>query len=329
MFAVKSLLKALFVLIFVIFLTTALFVRNGLSKESYPDRPITMVSPWTPGMYDTLLRILSKAAEKELGQPIIVENRPGATGVVGTNHVFKSTPDGYTLAYVASHMYVQNPHMMNVPYDVFKDTTDICGLFKHSQGFAVKTDAPWNTFEDVITYAKKNPGKFSYATSGKGGSTHVAFEYIGMQEGIKWKMVPFGSGGEATMACLGGHSDGVVVGSFDIIPFVRSGKLKFLLGLNDFRLHDFPDVPQMSERGYAFFALTVSGVAGPRGISEPIIRRLEDAFRKAVQDPSFVEAARQGAFFIQFMSGKEYTESWKSRYDKMGELIKALGLYKK
>ena len=255
MFAVKSLLKALLVVIFVIFSTTTLFVRNGLSKESYPDRPITMVVPWSPGMFDTILRILSKAAEKELGQPIIIENKPGATGVVGSNHVFKSAPDGYALVYISTHIYVQNAHMMNMPYDVFKDTTDICGIFKHSQGFAVKTDAPWKTFEDVITYAKKNPGKFSYATSGKGGSTHVAFEYIAMKEGIKWKMLPFGSGGEATMAALGGHTDGVVVGSFDIIPFVRAGKLRFLLGLNDFRLHDFPDVPQMSEKGIWFFCI--------------------------------------------------------------------------
>jgi tripartite-type tricarboxylate transporter receptor subunit TctC len=329
MFTTKSLSKIFLVVILVIYSITAFWVRNGLSQEVYPNRPITIVVPWGPGMFDSILRILSRAAEKELGQPIVVENRPGATSVVGTNHVFKSTPDGYTLVYISSHAYAQNPHIMNVPYDVFKDTTDVCGIFKHSHSFAVKEDAPWKTFEEVITYAKKNPGKFKYACSGKGGSQHIAFEYIGTKEGIKWTMVPFGSGGEATMAALGGHTDGVVAGSFDFIPFVRAGKMRILLGLNDFRLPDFPDIPHMLEKGYTGFASTITGVAGPKGIPEPVIQKLENAFKKAVKDPSFMEAARNGAFFVNFMTGKEYTESWKSRYDLMGELIKAMGLTKK
>jgi tripartite-type tricarboxylate transporter receptor subunit TctC len=310
-------------------LSSGLLSGTGVSQENYPDRPITMVIPFSPGMYDTVNRVLCKAAEKELGQPIIVENKPGSIGVVGMSYVFRSTPDGYTLCPVATGTYIQYPFMMDVPYDPFKDITDICGVFKFSQGLAVKSDSPWKTFEDLIAYAKKNPGKFTYASSGIGGTQHIAMEWIAKKEGIRWRMVPFKSGGDAAMAALGGHTDGFVAGGGDIIPLVKAGKMRFLLGLNDFRWPDFPDVPNMAEKGYGFFALTYIGIAGPKGIPDAIRQKLENVFKVAVKDPTFLKVLKQNGLLPQFMSGEEFTEHWKSRYDEMKKLIMGLGLFKK
>jgi tripartite-type tricarboxylate transporter receptor subunit TctC len=322
MFAMKSMLKLFFIVIFSI---TILFVSNGLSQEIYPNRPITVVVAWPAGMMlDTMTRLLCKAAEKELGQPIVVENRPGASGVIGASYVFKSAPDGYTLLMVSTPDYFK-PHTVKIPYDPFKDTVDICGVFKYTNGLIVRNDAPWKTMDDLIAYAKKNPpGKFKYATTGVGTSHHVVMEYIAMEEGIKWTMIPFAS--NPAVAFLGGHVDGLSAGIADLLPLIQAGKARLLLALNDFRWSDCPDVPHMLERGYSFYTLNFIALAGPKGISEPIKKKLEKVFLEATKDPSFVEAANKYIINVTPMRGEEYTKDWQSRYTKVGEVSKAIGI---
>jgi tripartite-type tricarboxylate transporter receptor subunit TctC len=305
------------------------FKGYGSAEEAYPDRPVTMIVSWGPGMFDTMIRVLCKAAEKKLGQPIIVENKPGASGIIGTNYVIKSTPDGYTIGETDTAGYISKPYIMNVPYDPFRDLTDICGVFKYIHGYAVKTESPWKTHEEVIAYSKKNPGKFKYGVSGLGTMTHLPMAWISMKEGAHWTAVPFKSGGEAAMACLGGHTDAFSAGSMDIMPLVKAGKMRLMLGLNDFRWPEFPDVPNMAEKGYGFSALTIIGIAGPRGIPEPIVKKLEHVFKEAVEDSSFVEVIKKSYLIRSFMSGKEFTEHNKSRENQTRDLIKTLGLLKK
>lgn len=322
----KSLLK---VFLIVIFFGSALIVSKAYSQEIYPNRPITVVLGWGPGMGDTIARVICKAAERELGQPVIVENKPGAAGSIGMNYVLKSKPDGYTLGVPMTNSYIVQPHLRKVPYDPFAESIEITTIFKYNYGLAVRADAPWNSYEDLIAYAKKNPGKFTYSTAGIGTVHYICMERIAMKEGIKWTHVPFKSGGEAVAACLGGHTDAVVQGSVDEIPHIKVGKLKLLLVLDDKRWPTFPSVPAILEKGYSFYAYSYMCLNGPKGVPESIIKKLEEAFNKAKRDPSFLETLDKFQVGVGDLGGKEYSAIWRSKYDEMGKVIRALGLEEK
>jgi tripartite-type tricarboxylate transporter receptor subunit TctC len=314
------------VFLIAIFLIMAVFIRNGVSQELYPNRPVTVVVPWSAGMADTMTRAICNVAEKELGQPIIVENRPGAGGAIGVNYVLKSKPDGYSLGIASTTNYITYPHTKKLPYDVLKDVTDIMVFCRYNQLLCVRADAPWNTYEELIEYAKKNPDKFTYATPGLGSGQHICMEQIAMEEGIKWTVIPFKGGGAAVLACLGGHTNGVTMSSIETSAHIKAGKLKLLLVLTDSRLPDFPDIPTILEKGYDFTATTYLSLYGPRGLAEPIRQRLEDVFKKAVEDPSFTEVAKKFQIGTVYMSGKEYSDYWRSKYGERGKVIKLLGL---
>ena len=302
---------------------------KGISQEAYPTKPITMIiRTGAGGMADTMTRLICKGAEKELGQPIVCENKPGAGGVVGMSYVLKSKPDGYTLGASTTAPYINSPHMEKVPYNPLTDVTDVMVYFKYTHALCVKTDAPWNTFEDVLAYARKNPGKFTYASAGVGVTQHIVMERIAMKEGIKLSFVPFKSGTEPVVACLGGHVNAAAQGPADVVPHIQAGKLKVLLALNDNRWEIAPKVPTVLEK-YGFYGLSLQGVFGPKGMPEPIREKLQNVFKKAMSDPAYIEAAKTLNVVITYMGGKEYEKLWKSQYDEMGKIIRALGLGKK
>lgn len=320
----RSLLKIVFLMILVIMTVP---IRNGLCQETYPNRPITMIVNYGAGTIDTLTRVICKVAEKELGQPIIVENKPGATGTIGINYVLKAKPDGYTLGTSSTTEYIHTPHMQKSSFNVLTDLTDILAFFKYSWGLCVRADAPWNTFEEVISYAKKNPGKFTYASPGVASTMHITMERIAMKEGITWTGIPFKGGGEAVLACLGGNVDAVPQTALVVAGHLQAGKLKMLLILSDSRWPDFPTVPHIMEKGYDFCAFSYGSVYGPVGLQEPVKQKLETVFKKAMADPLFLEQVKRFHMEVPtFKSGKEYSDFWKSKYDEMGKVIKALGL---
>ena len=299
---------------------------NALSAEIYPKRPINMVNWSTAGMADTITRVLSKNAEKELGQPIIIENKPGAGGVIAVNYIVHSKPDGYTIGMGVTSNFANKPHTSKLSYDILTRTTDILAVCKYNFGLAVKVDAPWNTFEDIIAYAKKNPGKFTYAMSGIGGSPHITMERIAMKEELKWTGIPFKSGGEAVVACLGGHANAVIQGSIDVLPHIKAGSLKMLLSLDGDKWPEVPSAPTILEKGYNFTAMSYISYFGPKGIPEPIRQKLEDTFKKAMEDPSFNELMTKYSVKKTFMRGKDYASLWKPYYHEMGKVIRALDL---
>ena len=317
--------------VFLIVISLVMFSspKNGLSQESYPTKSITVViRSGAGGMADTMTRLICKVAEKELGQPIVCENRAGAGGVVGTSYVLKSKPDGYTLGASTTAPYINSPHMEKVPYNPLTDVTDILVYFKYTHALCVRTDAPWKTFEDVLDYARKNPGKFNYGAAGVGVTQHIVMERIAMKEGIKWSLVPFKSGTEPVVACLGGHIHAVAQGPADVAQHIEAGKLKLLLALNDNRWAIAPKVPTVQEK-YGFYGLSLQSIFGPKGIPEPIKEKLHNAFKKAMSDPSYFEAAKSLNVDVFYMSGKDYEKLWKSQYDEMGRIIRDLGLGKK
>ena len=305
------------------------FVPSAFSQDTYPDRPISMVVWSTAGMGDTVTRTLCQSVEKILGQPVVIETKPGAAGAIAINYALKAKPDGYTLCMTVTSNYIVAPHMKDVGYDVLKDVADIAAVCKYNFGLCVRADSPWNRYEDVLKYARENPGKFTYACAGVGTTQHIAMERIAAKEGITWTQVPFKSGGESVIACLGGHTDAVVQGSVDILPQIKAGKLKMLLSLDGDKWPDVPTAPTILEKGYKFTAMSYISYMTRAGVPEPVLKKLRSAFKQAVEDPSFKEVLSQYNVPPAYMPGEEYQKLWKSNYDEMGKIIKKLGLAKK
>jgi tripartite-type tricarboxylate transporter receptor subunit TctC len=328
MFRSKNRLSKLFLLS--VFSILALFAREGLSAEIFPDKPITLVNGWQAGgMHDNLSRLLSRAAEKELGQPIINENKTGAAGVIAKAFVVKSKPDGYTLGTTITATYTVQPQIRKTPYNPFTDVTDIMTFAKYNNGICVRTDSQWNTIEDVIAYSKKNPGKFTYAHPGVGMMPHIVLEQYTMDEGIKWAGIPFKGGPDAVIAAVGGHVDAVVMGTGDLIPQIKAGKLRLLLIISGTRWPEVPNVPTILEKGHELYVLSYMGIYGPKGLPEPIRQKLETAFKNAMKDRAFQDMLKQYYIEEAFLTGKEYSEKWKAMYAPMGKVLNTLGLVEK
>lgn len=323
-------LKRSLAVIFVVpLLVSFLVVIGAYAQDAYPNRPVTMVVTFGPGMIDTVTRVLCKAAEKDLGQPIVIENKPGAAGTIGTNYLAKSKPDGYTLGSIGLGSCTIHPHLKNLAYNPLTDIVDITTIIRYPFGISVKRDAPWNSLEDIIAYARKNPGKFRYATAGYGIPQHICMERIALQEGIKWTLVPFKSGSESIISCLGGHTDATLQGPVDAMPQIRAGKLKLLLAIDEKRWGYLPDVPNILEKGYKFFANSYFSVSVPKGVPDRIIKKVEEVFNKAKKDPAFIQTLETFAVDVGTMNGKEYSTMWKKEYQEMKDVIKTLGLQDK
>lgn len=270
---------------------------------------------------------MSKIAEKELGQPIICENKAGGGGAIAKSHVLKSKGDGYTLGVCTTATNINTPHMQKVPYNPLTDLKEVMVFMQYTHALCVRSDSPWNTFEDVLAYARQNPGKFTYGAAGIGVTQHIAMERIAMKEKIKWSIVPFKSGSEPVIALLGGHVNAAAQGPVDVIPHIQAGKLRFLLSLNDVRWPIAPNIPSMQEK-YGFFGMSYESIYAPVGIAESVREKLEKAFKNAMNDPAFIEAAKAFNVVTVYMGGKEYEKMWKSHYEEMGKIIRELGLAK-
>jgi tripartite-type tricarboxylate transporter receptor subunit TctC len=222
-----------------------------------------------------------------------------------------------------------HPHMKKLPYNPLTDVKDIIPVIRYNVGIVVRKDAPWNTFEDIIAYSKNNPGKFTFATAGIGVPQHICMERIAMKEKIKWTHIPFKSGPESVLACLGGNTDATVQGSVDVLPYIEAGKFKLLLAIDEKRWKCLPNVPNIYEKGYDFSSNTYFAISGPKGIPESIGKKLENAFSKAKKDPSFIQTLERFKVDEATMSAKEYEDFWRKEYYVMEEVIKTLGLQAK
>lgn len=307
---------------------TALLLPSWIrAQESYPSKPLSLVVTFGAGAMDTIARSIAKAAEKDFGQPIMVENKPGGGGAIGMINVLKSKPDGYTIGVTGTSNFIVTPHVQTLPFNVLTDMKDILAIAKYNFLLTVKADSPWKNFDEFLDYVKKNPGKFSYSTVGVGTAAYISMERIALHGKLKWNPVPFKGGGEAIAAVLGGHTQGVIMSAVESSPHIKAGKLRPLLILSDSRLPEFPNVPSVMDKGYDVPAIAYISLFGPKALPESIRQKLEDVFKKALSNPSYIEVTQQFQIEIpKFKGGKEYNEYWKSRYEDMGNVIKTLGI---
>jgi tripartite-type tricarboxylate transporter receptor subunit TctC len=297
------------------------------AADAYPTRPITLIVPWPAGgSTDTHLRKLSELASRHLGQPIVVENKPGAGGMLGPAGMARSAaPDGYTLSQLTVAAFRQ-PYMQKVDWDPLRDFTYIIGVSGYTFGMVVKSDSPFKTFNDLMAYAKANPGKMSYASTGTGTSPHLLVEELAAKAGVQLLHVPFKGNADSTQALLGGHvmaqSDATGWGKF-----VDQGAFRLLVTFGEQRTRW--GAPTAKELGYDVVSYSPYGIVGPKGMDPKIVKTLHDAFKKAMDDPEHQRILQTLDQVYWYKSSEEYARWAAETFVTERALIERLGLLAK
>jgi len=267
--------------------SAALLTAAARAESKFPTRPISVICPFSPGgTADAQLRVLVAAAAREVGQPMIVETRSGASGTIGPASLLRNPPDGYTLSFATTIALLRQPFIQPTRYDPAKDFTYIIGVTRFECGLVVRQDAPWKTLEEFLQDAKRRPNKISYGTVGVGTAQHTAMLKLADKLGIEWTNVPFKGSGEVFTALSGGHVDAISETS-GWAPFVDSGKFRILALYGDRRLKRWPNAPTLKEKGYDIVESIPWGIIGPARMDPSLVKALHGIFRKAMQDPSF------------------------------------------
>ena len=254
------------------------------SAQQFPAKPVTMIVPWPAGgTTDITMRALAEATGKYLGQQVIVENKPGASGTLGAVAMLNARPDGYTITQIPVTVF-RLPHIEKTPFDPLTDLTYILGISGYTFGVVVRTEAPWKTWGEFVAFAKANPDKISYGTPGANTSLHITMEEIALKQGLKWVHVPHKGNAPAMVALLGGHIDSVA-DSTGWAPHVQAGKVRLLVTWGENRTKRWPDVPTLKELGFGIVSNSPYGLAGPKGIDPRTVKALHDAFKKGAEDP--------------------------------------------
>jgi tripartite-type tricarboxylate transporter receptor subunit TctC len=308
-----------------------LFILSSALAADYPTKPINMLIGYPAGgSTDLSTRALTAEASKILKQPIICSNQVGAAGTLVLGRVKGEKPDGYTIFNAPTANFCRIPHLQPVPYDPLKDFIFIMQYGLYQYGLVVRSDSPWNTFEEFIDYAKKNPNKIKYATSGLGTGQHLAMEYLSLKLGIQWNHVPFTGGTQAVTALLGGHVQAVSQVT-EWKEHVLAGKLRLLVVWTPQRIKAFREIPTLMEKGYPFAVHSGLSFMGPAGIPKPVVEKLQNAFRQAMDSQVFLDVMDKFDMPPAYMDSESLTKFIPRDYQETGELIKSLGigLYKK
>lgn len=306
-----------------------LLLSSFAQGADFPTKAVTVICPWPPGgSTDITMRALAETTGKYLGQPVVIENKPGGGGTVGpVTMTATGKPDGYTLSQIPITV-IRYPIIMKANWDVLKDFSYIIHVTGYTFGVVVKTDAPWKTWDEFVAYAKANPGKVSYATPGAGTTLHITMERIAMQRGIKWIHVPMKGGGETTPAVLGGHVS-ATADSTGWGPQVDAGQLRLLVtwGLN--RTKRWPNVPTLKELGYGIVSNSPYGIAGPKGMDPKVVKILHDAFKKGMEDPAHLKVLAQFDMEPFYKNTEDYKAFMKEQWEEEKVILEKLGLKKK
>jgi tripartite-type tricarboxylate transporter receptor subunit TctC len=295
--------------------------------QNYPNRPITLIVPWPAGgSTDTHLRKLGELASKHLGQPIIIENKPGFGGMLGPSTMAKSAaPDGYTLSQLTVGAF-RTPHMQKVDWDPLRDFTYIIGVSGYTFGVVVKSDSPFKTFDDLVAYAKANPEKMSFGSTGNGTSPHLLMEEVAAKAGVKLLHVPYKGNADSTQALMGGHimaqSDATGWGKF-----VDAGTFRLLVTFGDQRTRW--GAPTAKELGYDVVSYSPYGIVGPKGMDPRIVKIIHDAFKKAIDDPENTKVLQQLDQVYWYRNSEDYAKWAAETNVSERALIERLGLLAK
>ena len=308
-------------------LTVAVFAALSLpaAAQSFPSQPVKLIVPWPPGgSSDVVLRALADATTKHLGQPITIENKAGATGTIGAATVAATKPDGYVITQMPVSVY-RLPFMSKVNFDPLRDFTYIIHLTGYTFGVAVREDSPWKTFPELLTWAKANPGKLSYGSPGIGSSLHLTMEEIAEKSGIELLHVPFRGAADSMQALLGGQIM-AIADSTSWAPMVEAGKFRLLVTWGAERTKRFPQVPTLKELGYGIVSTSPFGLAGPANMDPKVVKALHDAFKKGMEEKSYLDVLERYDQVPAYLSPEDYLKFVREYVPEQKRMLEKLGL---
>ena len=271
------------------------FLISFAAAQSYPNRPVRIIVPFPPGgAVDISARLMQPGLEKALGQPVIVDNRPGASGVVGTDQVAKAAPDGHTLG-VAFATHTVNPAVnAKLPYDTERDLAPVILIGKNPLLLLVNSKLPVRNLKEFIDYAKANPGKLNYATPGAASQAHLIIEWLSGLSGIKMQHIPYRGGAPAVMGTVAGETQLTAMSPLASMAQIEAGALRPIATGSVTRDKQFPDLPTIAESGFpGFEAVAWVGMFAPAGTPREIVERLNGEINKLIQVPETVAKLEQ------------------------------------
>jgi tripartite-type tricarboxylate transporter receptor subunit TctC len=295
--------------------------------QSFPARPIKLLVAFPAGgPTDITMRVLADNASKILGQPVVVENKPGAGGTLPAQALQTAAPDGYTLAQIPLGVF-RLPYTTKINWDPVKDISYILCVTGYAFGVVVPADSPFKEWKDFVAYAKANPGKLSYGSTGALTSPHLTMEEIAQKLGIQLNHIPYRGSAPLMQDLLGGQ---LMAGadSTGFAPHVEAGKLRLLNTWGAKRLPRFPNTPTLTELGLGIVQASPYGIGGPRGMDPGLVKTLHDAFKQAMEMPNHVEVLAKYDQELLYMNSAQYTRFAEETFAKEKALVERLGLAK-
>jgi tripartite-type tricarboxylate transporter receptor subunit TctC len=299
------------------------------SAADFPDHTVTMIVPFPPGgVADTVARPVAEAMGRDLGQPVIIENKAGAGGGIGMGQAAKAKADGYTILLSLSSYTVlpeADKILGRAPLYQLDQLKPIARFTADPTVFVVRADAPWKTWAEFAAAARANPGKYTYGSSGNYGTMHVPMEMLLASAGLRMTHVPYTGAGPAIVGLLGGSIDAVATGPATIVQQVNAGKLRALAQWGNVRLAALPDVPTFHELGTNVDYAQWSGLFVPAATPEPVVKRLRDAARAAANDERVKQVMITAGSPIQYLDTPEFQRYVDADAGKMADVVKRIG----
>lgn len=297
------------------------------AAQAWPTKPVRIVVPYTPGGgIDTVARVLAQKLTEQIGTSVLVENRPGAAGVVGSEIVARAAPDGHTLLASATEFGI-NPAVRKLPYDPFRDFTHISQLASVQFILGGHPSAPARNAKELIALAKARPGQLTYGSSGTGGGPHLAGELFQSLAGIKWTHVPFKGAQPATTAVLSGEIDFVFGATIGLAPHVGSGRLRAIGVTGAKRYPELPNVPTIDESGLpGYTAIGWYGFYGPGGMPPETLRRIYTEAVRALGAPDVKEKLAKAGNEYVMSPPEEFTRFLRAEMAKWGKVVREAGI---
>ncbi len=295
------------------------------AQPRYPDRPIRVFVPWTPGgATDIQMRSVCDIASRHLGQPVVVENRPGASGTLGALALKDAKPDGYTLSQMPNGVFRMPAMVARPQWDPLRDFTWIIRLVGYMGGVVVRPDAPWKTMQALLDDARANPGKLNFGTPGV-NTTDVQMQRLARAAGIDWVSVPFRGAAPNLQALLGGqiHFSAETSAWADM---ALEGQVRPLAVWMSERAKRFPDVPTFRELGYDVVGESAYGIAGPRGMDPEVVRTLHDAFKAAVHDPQHLAVLARFDMPVRYLNSEDFATEAAFQVEEARRIVQELNL---
>jgi len=300
---------------------------SAANSQSYPARPIRLIVPFPPAeTLDVMSRLIAPKLAERLGQPVVIENRPGASGMLGLDLIAKAPPDGYTIGGGEAGNMARLPHTSrNVPYDALKDFTPIALSTTNYLAIVASTGAPFRTIGDMVAYAKANPGGLTVATNGEGGFPHLAFEYLRVLGGFTFTHVPYKGASAIMTDIVGGQVMAGITSIATAAPHVKSARVRMLAVTNRTRVELWPDTPAAGEAVPGYESGGWFGYVAPPGIPRDIVLRLNSEINRAMRQPDVSDKLMNAGLTIVAESPEFFSGFLKSDYAKYGRLVKDIG----